>query len=200
MNGELSNGLPRLAAKGNRIVVTGSEKPVLLRGLNRSGFEYSAPNSEGFAAAAGITREEIECIAREWNANILRIPFNQDWALNGRAGRTGEEYLADLDRVIHWASSSGAYTLLDLQWLSADRAHGPANMMVPPLPDEHTPTLWRMLARRYRDEPAVLLDVFNEPHDRLPEDPYPLKRLDGSEYPDGHLRVSMTEWRPWLCF
>jgi hypothetical protein len=54
-----------------------------------------------------------------------------------------------------------------------------------------------MLARRYRNEPAVLFDLFNEPHDRLPEDPYPLFRADGSEYPPDHSTVSMTEWQPW---
>jgi endoglucanase len=197
MNAELSNGLPRLAAMGNQIVMAETGMPVLLRGLNRSGLEYTEPNDEGFAAAAGISAYEIQWMTHQWNANILRIPFNQDWALFGRAGREGKRYLADLDQVIHWAALHGAYTLLDLQWLSMDRAHGHGNMMVPPLPNPQTPHLWRLLARRYRNEPAVLFDLFNEPHDRLPEDSYSLFRADGSEYPPDHSTVSMTEWQPW---
>ena len=178
---------------GHQIVMADTAMPVLLRGLNRSGLEYSEPNQDGFAAAAGISLYEIQWMTHQWNANILRIPFNQDWALFGRGGRAGEQYLADLDQVIHWAALHGAYTLLDLQWLSMDRAHGHGNMMVPPLPNPLTPQLWRMLARRYRNEPAVLFDLFNEPHDRLPEDPYPLFRADGSEYHPDHSTVSMTE-------
>lgn len=197
MNGELSNGLPRLAAMGNQIVMAETAMPVLLRGLNRSGLEYTEPNTDGFASAAGISLYEIQWMTHQWNANILRIPFNQDWALFGRAGRPGEQYLSDLDQVIQWAALHGAYTLLDLQWLSMDHAHGHGNMMVPPLPNPQTPHLWRTLARRYRNEPAVLFDLFNEPHDRLPEDPYPLFRADGSEYPPDHSTVSMTEWQPW---
>jgi aryl-phospho-beta-D-glucosidase BglC (GH1 family) len=197
MRGELSNGLPSLCTSENRIVQADSGEPVLLRGLNRSGLEYSEPKDQGFAASAGITAEEIEWIAREWRANIFRIPFNQDWALRGRAGKSGEDYLSDLDRVISWAAQNGAYTLLDLQWLSMNRVHGPGKMMVPPLPNPETPELWKMLAGRYREEPAVLFDLFNEPHDRLPEDPYPLFRHDGSEYPPDYATVSMTEWQPW---
>src|SRR5215470_13233135 len=173
MSSQFSNGLPWLATSGNQIVMAESAEPVLLRGLNRSGLEYSGPNEGGFAAAAGITAQEIQWITHEWNANILRIPFNQDWALFGRAGRSGEEYLADMDRVVAWCASQGAYTLLDLQWLSMDREHGAGGMRVAPLPNPQTLHLWRILARRYRNEPAAVFDIFNEPHDRLPEDQYP---------------------------
>ncbi len=197
MNGELSKGLAKLAARGNRIVEVNSGRPVLLRGVNRSGLEYSVPNAAGFAAGAGITAEEIRWIAREWNANIFRIPFNQDWVLHGRGTFSGEDYLNDLDRVIEWAASEGSYTLLDLQWTGADTPRGPGNMMVPPLPDLNTRELWRILSARYRQEPAVLFDLFNEPHTRLREDPFVLLRPDGTQYPADHYAVSMTEWRPW---
>jgi aryl-phospho-beta-D-glucosidase BglC (GH1 family) len=105
--------------------------------------------------------------------------------------------LRDLDRIIRWASASGAYTLLDLQWLDADKPFGPNRQFVPPLPNPSTPGLWTMLAQRYRDEPAVLFDIFNEPHDRMPDDPYPLWRPDGILADPGARRVSMAEWQPW---
>lgn len=197
MNGELSGGLPRLTTAGNRIVNAATSQPVLLRGLNRSGMEYSEPDFDGFASSAGICGAEIREITRRWRANLLRIPFNQDWVLNGRRGHPPETYLRDLDRIIRWASESGAYTLLDLQWLDADRPFGPNRQFVPPLPNPLTAGMWKILARRYRDEPAVLFDLFNEPHDRMPDDPYPLHRPDGTLYPAGHRRVSMEEWAPW---
>jgi len=197
MQGELSHGLRRLATEGNRIVDTWTNRPVLLRGVNRSGLEYSEPNDAGFASSARITQEEIAFLVREWNCSILRIPFNQDLALRGRAGHSAESYLRDLDRVIAWASAAGTYTLLDLQWIQADRPYGPDRQFVPPLPDPETPQLWAMLARRYHEEPAALFDLFNEPHRRLDEDPHPLHSADGGTYPDWDRNVTMDEWQPW---
>ncbi|MEO8100356.1 MAG: glycoside hydrolase family 5 protein [Acidobacteriota bacterium] len=184
-----------LAAHGPRILNSQGRR-VRLRGVNRSGMEYSV-SDEGFAAAAGITENHIAQLVRDWRANVIRLPFNQDWALRGHGPFSAEDYLTDLDRVIGWAAQSGAYTLLDLQWLDAEREFGADRQFVAPLPNPETPGLWSMLASRYRDQPAVLFDIFNEPHDRLQDDPYPLFRPDGSLYPPAHRRVSMTEWQPW---
>ncbi len=197
MNSHLSSGLPRLTILGNRIVVAESAEPVLLRGVNRSGLEWAEPDEDGFCSAAGISRSEIEFIVNGWNCNIIRLPFNQDWALNGRAGHSADVYLRDLDRVIRWASRVGAYTLLDLQWLDADRSFGGNRNFVAPLPNLKSLDLWDLLATRYRDEPAVLYDLFNEPHDCLPDDPHPLIRQDGALYPRRQRRVTMVEWQPW---
>ncbi len=135
--------LPALTTRGNRIVRRDTGEPVLLRGVNRSGFEY--------ADDPGITAEEIATIVTGWKANIIRLPFNQQ-----RVFDLGEAYLRRIDQTIAWAAELGAYTLLDLQWLVNEIA---------PLPDQHSPRLWRMLANRYYDNPAVLYDLYNEPHD-----------------------------------
>jgi len=202
MRGELSSGLPQLATSGNRIVRADTGLPVLLRGINRSGLEYTAPSDAGFLAAAQFTQDEVHEMVVNWGANILRIPFNQDWALRGRNGHKAEEYLAALDRVILWASAFGAYTILDLQWLDADTVLGTTggkNNYVAPTPNADTIVLWNTLAARYRDESAVLFDLLNEPHNRLPDDPHPIHLLDGN----GHVvesdtnSVGAAQWVPW---
>ncbi|HTB96430.1 MAG TPA: cellulase family glycosylhydrolase [Terracidiphilus sp.] len=197
MNGQLSNGLAPLTTAGNRIVHAVTGEPVLLRGVNRSGLEYAGPDEQGFLSGASLSRAEIEFIVREWRCNILRLPFNQDFVLRGRLGRSGEEYQQALDQVIYWASLFGAYTLLDLQWLDADRIYGGHRNFVAPLPNSDSLTLWSTLARRYKDEPAVLYDLFNEPHDRLIDDPFPLHKQDGTTYPPTQRAVTMKEWQPW---
>jgi endoglucanase len=197
MNGELSNGLPRLATSGNLIVDASTGAPILLRGVNRSGLEYSDPDEQGFLSGAAISRSEIQAIVRVWDCNIIRLPFNQDFVLRGRGGRLGEEYRNALDQVIYWTSMFGAYTLLDLQWLDADRTYGGDRNFVAPLPNIQSIELWTLLADRYKDEPAVLYDIFTEPHDRLDDDPFPLNKEDGSTYPDDQRAVTMKEWQPW---
>ena len=193
----LSHNLPPLRTSGNRIINSVTGAPVLLRGVNRSGLEYSDPDEQGFLSGASLSRAEIEFIVQEWRANIIRLPFNQDFVLRGRNGRSGEEYMQALDRVIYWASMFGAYTLLDLQWLDAERIYGGNRNFIAPLPNMQSIELWTTLARRYRDEPAVLYDLFNEPHDRLADDPYPLNKPDGTTYPASQMKVTMDEWQPW---
>jgi endoglucanase len=197
VNRELSNGLPWLTTSGNRILCAATGAPVILRGVNRSGLEYAGPDEQGFLSGAAISRMEIEVIVRQWRCNIIRLPFNQDFVLRGRDGRSGEEYQRALDQVIYWASSFGAYTLLDLQWLDADRIYGGGRNYVAPLPNFDSFELWTTLAQRYKDEPAVLYDLFNEPHDRLNDDPFPLNKEDGTTYRDRQRKVTMNEWQPW---
>jgi endoglucanase len=196
MSGHLSNGLPLLRTSGNRIINSTTGVPVLLRGVNRSGLEYSDPDEQGFLSGASLSRAEIQFITQDWRCNIIRLPFNQDFALRGH-GRTADEYQQALDQVIYWASLFGAYTLLDLQWLDAERIYGGNRNFVAPLPNMESLNLWSTLARRYKDEPAVLYDLFNEPHDRLPDDPYPLNKPDGTTYPASQMKVTMNEWQPW---
>ncbi len=197
MNGQLSNGLAPLTTSGNRIVSAATGEPILLRGVNRSGLEYAGPDEQGFLSGASLSRSEIEFVVREWRCNILRLPFNQDFVLRGRLGRSGEEYQQAIDQVIYWASLYGAYTLLDLQWLDADRIYGGDRNFVAPLPNTESLLLWSTLARRYKEEPAVLYDLFNEPHDRLSDDPFPLNKVDGTTYPPSQRAVTMNEWQPW---
>ena len=197
MPSRLSHNLPPLRTSGNRIINSVTGEATLLRGINRSGLEYSEPDEQGFLSGASISRAEVYAITRQWRANIVRLPFNQDWVLRGRAGRSAEEYQQALDQVIYWASMFGAYTLLDLQWLNAERIYGGNRNFVAPLPNMQSVELWSTLARRYKDEPAVVYDLFNEPHDRLADDPWPLNKPDGTTYPASQMRVTMDEWQPW---
>ena len=209
MHGELSNNLPKLVTSGNRILRADTMGDVLLRGVNRSGLEYTEPSEGGFLVAAGLTEDEVREIVMNWRANILRLPFNQDWALRGRRGFSAEAYLASLDQVIYWASALGAYTILDLQWLDAETVYGTTldqndekqPNRVAPTPDANSITLWRSLAARYRDEPAVLFDLFNEPHSPLDDDFLPIHLIGaGGDVVESDADfVGPQEWVPWAA-
>jgi len=167
----LSHGLMPLSTHGNRIVRTQDQRPVTLRGINRSGMEYRGASGEQWY------EPEFDQMIGEWKANILRIPFTQDWALS-REGYDSAPYLASMDSAIEMAARRGGYTMLALQWLDNRKAYGYDNygrpQFIPPLPDANSIELWRQLANRYCDEPAVLYDIFTEPHD-----------------------IAMNEWQQW---
>lgn len=203
MPARLSHDLPPLSVQSGCIVDGGTGNRITLRGINLSGLQYSGPSNA--LENAGVTPADIDQITTGWNARVVRLPFNQRWAL-APDDEDPEEYdcpyLQAIDSVIEKAASNGAYTLLNLHRLD-ERVrgvdnHGQANY-VPPLPNLDSIRLWRQLARRYRDEPAVLYDIFNEPHTPLPGDPVPLLgiREDGSTFPLPAGVVGMAEWQPW---
>ena len=203
VDGEISHGLPQLCASDNRITDALSGRVTTLRGINRSGLEYSEPSEDGFLTSAALSQREIEEIVRGWGANVIRLPFNQDWAMRGRGNFSAESYRQALDQVISWAAALGAYTILDLQWLSADTTFGrlgdeSANR-VAPLPDKTSIELWATLAERYRDEPAVLFDLFNEPHSPLQDDENPMYFVanDGSIEIGEPREFGSDEWNRW---
>ncbi len=180
----LSHGLGRLAVSGNRIVQARQGTPVLLRGINRSGMEYRGASGEQWEES------EFDRMICEWGANIVRIPFNQEWAL-AREDYDPAAYLAALDHAVELSARRGAYTLLALQWLDNHTIRGYDDQgrpnFVPPLPNVQSIELWRQLASRYSGQPAVLFDLVTEPHDVLTGDEIPV--------PSG-VRVRMAEWQP----
>jgi len=136
--------LSRLSTQGNRIVdETGAVR--ILRGVNRSGFEYDRKGN-------GISEKEIAFICREWKAQIIRLPFNQAWILSD------PDYNRDFDRAVGWVTRNGAYAMLDLQWQDE-------TVKIPKIPDAESVRMWKILAGRYRDNPGVLFDIHNEAHD-----------------------------------
>jgi hypothetical protein len=114
--------------RGRELVRLDTGASIRLRGVNRSGLEYADPGPAGRGAAAfldsvAFDEADLRRIAA-WGANVVRVPFTQEFVLGGRGAATGADYLAALDQVVTWAEACGVYTLLDLQWIDADTPHG----------------------------------------------------------------------------
>jgi hypothetical protein len=193
------NALSALTTAGRRIVSVESGARVALRGVNRSGLEYAEPVAGDFLAGARMSFGELEEIVDGWGARVVRFPFSQSRVLDAA---TSAAYLHALDTVIDWTAALGAYAMLDLQWLDpavsyGTTADGSLNHIAP-LPSPESCQVWRMLAERYQNAPAVLFDIYNEPHSRLADDPHvpTAVRSDGSEYPLVRGRVTADVWRP----
>ena len=133
---------PAVHVVGNQLQ-TAEGKPVWLQGVNVVSLEWSEKGESVLAS----TKEAIEV----WKANIIRLPVKESYWF-GRENQTdgGQSYRATVDAVITMAANRGAYVLLDLHRYKA--------------PKPEYVEFWKDAAARYKDHPAVIFDIMNEPH------------------------------------
>jgi Cellulase (glycosyl hydrolase family 5) len=166
--GELSGRLQWLSTRG-RLVVADRRTVVTLRGVTLRGLERAEPVAGMFDPVA--EEDELALLA-EWGATAVVVPIAQDLTLDGAETADADDYLAAVDATVAAAAGAGLYTLLQLSLLHSGlptHARDGSREFDPQVPDERSIDLWSLLALRYRDEPAVLFDLFRAPHDPEPD-------------------------------
>ncbi|MEO5715478.1 MAG: cellulase family glycosylhydrolase [Luteolibacter sp.] len=132
-----------LHVQGNRLV-NPDGKEVWLQGLNAGGMETLPADTQVIKSTlVGID---------EWKANAVRLPVNEEFWFGRNAAQKdgGQAYRDHIDQCVMIAANRGAYLILDLHRFRAPKA-------------EHA-EFWKAAAERYKNHPAVLFDLFNEPH------------------------------------
>src|SRR5579862_2251117 len=162
-----ANGDPGRGARAARLlplkvvgtqVLNSKKQRVLLRGVNAASMEWSSDGE-------GHILDTVKTAIQDWHANIIRLPMAQDrWF--GKAPEQkddGAAYRALVKQIVDTCAEQGCYILLDLHWSDANewgKQIGQHEM-----PDHNSVIFWKDLAKTYRNNPAVLFDLYNEPHD-----------------------------------
>ncbi len=140
--------------------IVGPSGPVRLRGLGRPSFEWDP-------AGFGITREDLMRI-KAWgkNVNVVRFSLNQGMWLTGH-GAYNPLYAAYVDRAVQWALQQGLAVILDLHWNegSGNMAAMAGTYGQQPMADTYSVTFWAQVAAKYKNDPRVIFELYNEPHD-----------------------------------
>lgn len=129
-----------LHVAGNK-VLNADGKEIWLQGANVVSLEF-LPNGDHVLRSILVAVDD-------WKANCIRLPVKDDYWF-GQNGNDGQKYREMVDAAINLAANRGAYVLLDLHRFRA--------------PQKRHADFWRDAAARYKNHPAVLFDVFNEPH------------------------------------
>jgi endoglucanase len=156
---------PPPAPRGVRVVGNRLEKDgvtLQIRGVNRSGSEYSCVQRGGLFD--GPTDDaSIEAIA-SWGANAIRIPLNETcWlGINGVApAAAGAAYQEAILSYVRRIEAHGMTPILDLHWTAPGTRQATEQL---PMPDaDHSRDFWRSVASAVKDDPYVVLELFNEP-------------------------------------
>ena len=129
---------------GNRLHDT-QGREVWLQGVNAGGLE-TLPHDKQMIKSVVVAIDG-------WKANCVRVPMNETFWYGKSPYQSdgGKEYREILDQIITLAANRGAYVVIDLHRYRAPRS-------------EHA-KFWIDFATQYKNHPAVLFDLLNEPHD-----------------------------------
>ncbi len=133
-----------LKVVGNRLHDSDG-KEVWLQGVNAGGLETLPQDMQP-------VKSTVVAID-EWKSNCVRLPMKEEFWYGKSPYQKdgGESYRQKIDQIITLTANRGAYLVLDLHRFRAPK-------------QEHA-DFWKDAATRYKDHPAVLFDIFNEPHD-----------------------------------
>ena len=144
-------------------LVDGSGQPVRLLGVDRSGSEYACIQGWGFFDGPS-DQASVAAIA-SWHANAVRIALNEDcWlGINGVSSAFGgANYQTAIENYVNLLNQNGIYAILELHWSAPGVT--PATGQEP-MPDaDHSSDFWSSVASAFKNNPAVLFDLFNEPY------------------------------------
>ena len=141
-----------LHTHGNQVLDRNGH-PVTLHGIDLDGLQDTT--------WALISANDVRA-AHAWGANLVRIPLSQDFALANGCRDDSDRYLQRVDALVDVATALHMVTLLDLHTLAVTPCTQPT---MQPMPNQDSLAFWRLLANRYKNNPLVAFDLYNEPRD-----------------------------------
>lgn len=147
---------------GNHLV-NAAGTVVQLRGVNRSGAEYAAP--EGWGIFDGPTDDPASIAAlKSWHINAVRVPMSETaWlGINGLpAAYSGANYRAAIVAYAGHLIAQGIIPILNLHYAAPGASKG--SEQYPMADHDHAPAFWTSVATTFKTNHAVIFDLFNEP-------------------------------------
>jgi len=174
----------RPVVQDDRLLDAATGERFVPRGVNWPSFEYACKQGWGYAnEGAGPGRADATAAAiASWRANAVRLPLNQDCWLgehglpdttNGHPELSAAGYRDAVATFAAALNRAGLTVILDLHWTDPAEIDPPgipagddAGGGLRPMPDARSVEFWSSVAARFRDEPAVMFEAFNEPHSR----------------------------------
>ena len=136
-------------------IIDPSGQRVTPRGVNRNGFEFK-PNGTYWISDNDFYGMYL------WGATMVRLPLGQQYWLSSSC-QYDPTYMQRLDQAVQSITKRGMIALLDLHTTQAGQSCGtaqPAQMA-----DDYSVQFWSEVAARYRSNPLVAFDLYNEPRD-----------------------------------
>jgi len=148
---------------GNHLV-NSQGQTLRLIGVNFPGMDVLTPTGQcttTFGSPHNVG--EIDAMVT-WDINAVRIPLNEDcWlGINGVSPTMTAAYRISLQSLVSELNQRGLYAILDLHVSAPGTIRAIALQAMPDA--DHSPAFWSSVASTFVNDPAVIFDLFNEPH------------------------------------
>jgi endoglucanase len=135
-----------------------------LQGENVTGIEISYANNmwDAYYTTSVATWTAIK---NAWHMNIIRLPINEyDWNANVSSAK-GVPYQTIYKTAVANITAAGMYVIADLHWAAPNGYKGGVADGQPGYIDaDNGPRFWSSIASTFKNNPAVLFELFNEPY------------------------------------
>ena len=139
-------------------LVNSRHELVRLRGVNAASLEWVSDGE-------GHIFDTVKTAIKDWRVNVIRLPLAQDrWF--GKAPEQkdeGKAYRELVEKIVDYCAEERCYIILDLHWSDAGEWGKQIGQHV--MPDQNSLEFWKSCASTYKNHPAVIFDLYNEPHD-----------------------------------
>jgi endoglucanase len=139
-----------------------SNNPVILHGVVRDSLEDTCTGFNVFGVQTGIPETDFATMENVWNANAVRLPLNQDFWLPG-AAKYCSNYQNVVQTAVDNAEANNMVVILDLHW-SDDGSLADTKPEQQCMPDANSLSFWTDVANRYKNDPNVMFEIYNEPY------------------------------------
>jgi len=139
-------------------ILNSRNQPVRLCGVDAASMEFTSDGE-------GHILQTVNVAIRDWHVNVIRLPLSQDrWF--GKAPEQsdgGRAYRGLVKQIVTECATQRCYIILDLHW--SDCNEWGTNIGQHSMPDTNSIAFWKSCAPIYANNPAVIFDLYNEPHD-----------------------------------
>jgi endoglucanase len=207
-----------VTVSGNRLL-DAQGQPLQLRGVNISGLEFfpidnATPVLTNIPYWGPGQNPNLQSIAA-WGANAIRLPLNEQSYLgqtctdaNGTTKLLADpagKYRTVVKSIVDAATALGMCVILDLHKNTANATIN--GVVVTPLSNtsgqsemadrDNSIAFWTAVATAFKGNPAVIFDLFNEPHIDNFDNPTVITPNPGTSLPAGLNPEASWAWAVW---
>jgi hypothetical protein len=139
---------------------------VVLRGADTSGTEYACVSENSIFDGTQEASPGSIAAMGSWGFNAARVELNEScWlGIQGvKPAYSGRAYQQAIEQYVDELNAAGMYVIIDMHFSSkGGRAKATGQV---PMPDErYAPAFWSSVAAAFKNDRAVIFDLFNEPY------------------------------------
>jgi hypothetical protein len=128
--------------------------------------QWVYPCIQGWGVFDGPLDQAAVTALKSWHVNAVRFELNEDCWLNINMGGSpygGAVYQNAVRAYVNLLHANGIYVILSMAWNAPGGGQATGQQVMADA--DHAPAYWNSMATFFKNDHAVIFDLYNEPHD-----------------------------------